>query len=226
MDKIRLVNEVVELEWQAFQEVHNEGGRASCQDNRETFDIMRKSQYLPWNEEMLIRYKADFIAALKQGRNLVTEKYARMMESNAKEEFALIKDQLPPVSEACRALIEAVVAIQVKWMEEFAAKYPYLAGQGRAIHTAEDTEYNTSYETYLRGELSTYSPAMLVLYANFVDDLRNKGCNLSALIMKFTTAFYGYPSLEAAENKQKYTAAAREMTDRILSNLPDFQRIA
>ncbi len=56
MDKRQLVNEIVDLEWGAFGEVQNEGGRAGCQDNRETFDIMRTSQYLVWTEEMLLQY--------------------------------------------------------------------------------------------------------------------------------------------------------------------------
>ncbi|MBQ8904687.1 MAG: DUF4125 family protein, partial [Oscillospiraceae bacterium] len=42
-------------------------------------------------------------------------------------------------------------------MEEFAKEFPKIAGTARSIHTEEDNEYNTSYETYLRGELGTYS---------------------------------------------------------------------
>ncbi|MBQ9438560.1 MAG: DUF4125 family protein [Lachnospiraceae bacterium] len=225
MDKKQLVNEIVRLEWAAFQEVQNEGGRASCQDNNETFDIMRKSQYLTWTEEMLAQYKSDFEANLAKGWNMVTEKYARMMESNAKEEFEAIKNQLPKISPSSKELIEKIVAIQVKWMEEFAAQYPNLANQGRAIHTSEDTEYNTSYETYLRGEISTYSTKMLLLYAAFILDLQKRNANLSKLIMKFTTAFYGYASLDAAETKLKYTNAAKEVTDKILSNIPIMKRI-
>lgn len=36
-----VIEKIIELEWNQFQAVHNEGGRASCQDDRETFDIMR-----------------------------------------------------------------------------------------------------------------------------------------------------------------------------------------
>ncbi len=225
MDKRILVDRIVDLEWKAFQEVNNRGGRASCQDNRETFDIMRKSQYLTWSEEMLLQYKKDFEAAFSRGWNMVTEKYARMMESNAKEEYEALKDSLPPVSESGKQLIELIVGIQVGWMEEFAKEYPYLAGQGRAIHSYEDTPYTTSYETYLRGELYTYSPQMLALYAGYILGLKKKGINHSRLVMKFTTAFYGYASLEAAENKQKYSAAAKAMTDKILADLPFMNKI-
>ena len=225
MNKLQLVNEIVALEWQAFQEVKNEGGRAACQDHNETFDIMRKSQYLTWDEEMLVQYKADFEEALSRGWNMVTEKYARMMASNAKEQYEAIKDELPPRSIACRELVEEIVKTQVSWMEDFAKEYPFLANRGRAVHTYEDTEYNTSYETYLRGELLTYSPKMLVLYAEFIKRLQKKGLNLSKFIMRFTTSLYGYASLEAAESKLKYSAAAKEMTEKILSNMGGFQRI-
>ena len=40
--KERFIDAVVDIEWIQFQQVHNEGGRASCQDDRETFEIMRK----------------------------------------------------------------------------------------------------------------------------------------------------------------------------------------
>ena len=219
MNRIKLVDEIVDLEWMAFGEVQNEGGRAGCQDNRETFYIMRRSQYLVWTEEMLLRYKADFETALSRGWNMVTEKYARMMESNAREQYEAIKDELPPVSPARKALTDLVAAIQVKWMEEFAARYPNLANKGRAIHSAEDSEYNTSFETYLKGELLTYSPEMLLLYTAFVLDLKKKGKNLSELTMRFMTALYGYASLEIAETKQKYSRAAREIAQQYLSGI-------
>lgn len=35
-----LIDEVIKREWEQFQYVQNEGGRASCQDDHETFVIM------------------------------------------------------------------------------------------------------------------------------------------------------------------------------------------
>lgn len=87
MDKNQLIKEIVEMEWQQFQNVHNEGGRASCQDDKETFEIMRNSQFLVWNEEVLKSYLADLQDAWADGWNLLTEKYARMMESTAPKEY-------------------------------------------------------------------------------------------------------------------------------------------
>ena len=78
------------------------------------------------------------------------------MESTDPAEYAAFADQLPALSPEFVQLREAVIAIQIPWMEEFAAQYPNLASRARVIHTAEDSPAQTSYETYLRGELSVY----------------------------------------------------------------------
>ena len=42
-----------------FQNVRNTGGRAACQDDFETFDVMRKSQFLIWDLPLLESYWQD-----------------------------------------------------------------------------------------------------------------------------------------------------------------------
>lgn len=199
--KSALVNELVSLEWEAFDKVENEGGRADCQDDWNTFSIMRKSQYYTWTEEMLKSYITDFHRANDRGWNLIMEKYGRMMESTAPERFMQIKDSFPEIPEVKKEIIEEIVKIQVEWMEEFAAEYPKAAGNARSIHTAEDTLFNTSYETYLRGELSTYSDTTLDLYGRFVAQLCRENKNLAKMIMANTAFLYGYSSLEELEEK-------------------------
>ncbi|MBR4994200.1 MAG: DUF4125 family protein, partial [Lachnospiraceae bacterium] len=76
--------------------------------------------------------------------------------------------------------------VQVGMMEEFAKEFPDAAANARSIHTSEDTEYNTSYETYLRGELSTYSDNTLVLYGRFIANLAANGENLAKMIISNT----------------------------------------
>ena len=199
--KSALVDELVSLEWEAFDKVHNEGGRADCQDDWNTFSIMRKSQYLAWDEEMLKSYISDFNRANDRGWNLITEKYGRMMESTAPVQFLEIKDSLPKLPEVKKEIIEEIVKIQVGWMEEFAKEYPKAAENARSIHSSEDNMYNTSYETYLRGELSTYSDQTLDLYGRFVADVWKDGKNLAKIIMENTAKLYGYTSLEDLEGK-------------------------
>ena len=77
--KAALVEELVLLEWQAFDKVENEGGRADCLDDWNTFSILRRSQYDTWTEEMLKSYIHDFRNAGERGWNLIAEKYGRMM---------------------------------------------------------------------------------------------------------------------------------------------------
>ena len=97
--------------------------------------------------------------------------------------------------------MEEIIRIQVNWMEEFATRYPKLAGNARSIHTSEDNMFNTSYETYLRGELGTYSDEMLELYGRFIVGLVKEQKNLSELTMQNTVLLYGYQSLDDAEQR-------------------------
>ncbi len=197
---MELIEKIVDLEWEQFDKVRNVGGRASCQNDFGTFSIMRKSQYLTWPEELLASYYADLQAAEQNGWNLITEKYARMMESTSPEEYEALRETLPVLSEERLAIQEQIIKIQVSWMEQFAAKYPHLAGNARSIHTAEDTLYNTSYETYLRGELSTYGEETFVLYGRFVAKLLSEDKNLAYETMRNTALLYGYAGIEEAES--------------------------
>ncbi|MCD8132091.1 MAG: DUF4125 family protein [Lachnospiraceae bacterium] len=199
-DTETLINQIVHLEWAVFDAVQNEGGRASCQDDWNTFSIMRKSQYLAWPEELLLSYMQDFLNANARGWNLITEKYGRMMKSTDPRGYQEIQDQLPQLDPTREAIIEQIVSIQVAWMEQFAVEYPCMAGNSRTIHTSEDTPYDTSYETYLRGELGTYSKETLKLYGRFIVSLRQTGQNLAEIIMTNTALLYGYESLQDAEN--------------------------
>ena len=186
-------------EFDAFDKVVNEGGRAYCQDDWRTFSIMRRSQYMTWNKTMLLQYIYDFEREMRLGHNLITEKYGRMMEHTAPERYAEIKDNFPVLSEEKKTIIEQIVAIQVGWMEEFASKYPAMGERARRIRTADDSAYDTSYETYLRGELGTYSDKMLELYARFIVGLSGEGKNLAYETMQITARLYGYDTIEDAE---------------------------
>ena len=192
---------IAKSEFEAFDKVQNEGGRASCQNNWPTFKVMRMSQYMTWTEDMLLQYLYEFKTNYANGRNMIEEKYARMMESTAPLEYARFADQLPAVSDAKRAIVEQIVALQVKWMEEFAVAYPNLAEEARTIHTAEDLPYDTSYETYLRGELCTYSDRMLEMYGRYIVAHAQEGRNVAREIMENTVQFYGYQDLETANAK-------------------------
>ena len=148
---------------------------------------------------MLERFYVDFVEANQRNWNLITEKYGRMMESTSPEEYEKIAAQLPECSEQKRAIVEQIAEIQVEWMEEFAKEYPYMAGNARTIRKETDNPFNTSYETYLKGELMTYSDRTLSMYGRWIVELKKQDDNLAKRIMTNTALLYGYTSLEAAE---------------------------
>lgn len=198
-DREALAEDIARLEFEAFDKVQNEGGRASCQNDWFTFSIMRKSQYLTWDRTMLLQYLYDFYREYERGHNLITEKYGRMMESTAPERYEEIKKHFPELTEEKKNIIRQICELQVQWMEEFAAKYPGLANQARSIHTYEDDPFNTSYETYLRGELGTYSDKMLELYGRYIVKYARESGNPVFDIMGNSVRMYGYQDLEEAE---------------------------
>ncbi len=204
-ENIELVENIARLEFEAFDKVQNEGGRASCQNDWFTFSIMRKSQYLTWDRTMLLQYLYDFHREYERGHNLITEKYGRMMESTAPEKYEELRKNFrkifPELSEEKKRIIEQICGLQVQWMEQFAAEYPPLAENARSIHTAQDNEYNTSYETYLRGELGTYSDKMLELYGRYIVKYAGEGRNPVYDIMENSVKMYGYQSLQEAAEK-------------------------
>ncbi len=198
-----LVKEIIALEWEAFDLVKNEGGRASCQEDFKTFEIMRRSQYNNWPKRLLCSYLKDFKEAKVKGRNLITEKYGRMMESTDSKRYKELSKHFPEYPDEHYKIVEQVVEIQVQWMESLAKEYPYLAANSRKIRSITDTIYETSYETYLRGELLTYSPQTLKLYGRFIVELINKNQNLTKLNLEQTSYLYGYASLQKAEDEIK-----------------------
>jgi hypothetical protein len=198
-----LIEAIVTLEWQQFQQVQNEGGRADCQNNPETFWIMRKSQFLAWTKEALESYLDDIRTAEAEHRNLLTEKYARMMESTAPEQYEELKKWIPVHSEERIRMQEELIRMKIHWEEDFASEYPNLAGRGRLLYTSQDTPWETSIETYARGEMGTYSDRTIELLKEMYDQMKANGENLAYQIMEYTVHFYGYESLEQAEERHK-----------------------
>lgn len=121
------------------------------------------------------------------------------MESTSPDEYAEFADKLPKKTEKTRKIVDEIAKIQVDWMEEFSKEYPKLANNARDITSDSDNLYNTSYETYLKGELLTYSEKLLKLYGQFVINLAKEGKNLAEMTIKNTALLSGYKSLDEAE---------------------------
>ena len=198
-----LVEEVIRREWDQFQRTENEGGRASCQGNWPMFYQMRASQFMTWPEDLLRSYLDDLDEANRVGRNLVTEKYARMMASTAPDEYReRIEPFIPRLSDERVARQEGVIAVKGGGAGVFRGRSPKLGAAMRVLTTAEDTPEDTSFETYLRGELGTYSDRTMALYEAMVEDLQAAGRNLTEQTVANTVRLGGFADLEEAESAQ------------------------
>lgn len=194
-----MIDKIIELEWEFFDKVKNLEGRASCQNDFESFQIYRKAQYDIFDEILLESYYMDLKRYEEVGSNPITLKYAYMMESSDKEYFDTIKDQLPEVDEKKLQIIEQIIAIELGMREEFNEKYPNLSRGARTIYSKDDTKYDTSFETYLRGELKTYSNETLRLYGEMIVRLMREGKNFVELVQERTVKYFGYDGLDEAE---------------------------
>lgn len=199
-----LVESVIALEWNQFQNTNNEGGRAACQGNWPMFQQMRASQFLTWPDELLASYRLDLQEADRIGRNLVAEKYGRMMQSTYPQEYcANIEPYIPRLSADRMALQERIIAIQVSWARSFREKWPKLGSAMRVLTTDEDTSQATSFETYLRGELSTYSDRTVALYDNLIARFTTENRNLTEETIRNTVEIAGFNDLDDAETAQR-----------------------
>jgi len=202
-ERLEVAESVVEREWAQFTQVTNEGGPAACQDDLSTFHQMRLSQFLTWPTDLLRSYATDLDEAGSTGRNLLTEKYARMMASTEPGRYAReIAPQLPALDPSRVSAQEDVVARQVAWAVDFCARYPRLGRAMRTLRTTQDTLADTSFETYLRGELGSYSDRTFEGYARLVEETASSGGNLTEQTLRWTVLLVGYADLAEAEAAQ------------------------
>ena len=177
--KEQLIGQIIACEWDMFGQVMNVGSRASCQEDPDTFRIMRGSQFATWPEDVLDSYLEDLQTAQAEGRNLLTEKYARMMASTHPFEYQQIQDQLPVIATETDKMIEEIVAVNVSWQRDVDQKYYELRRKGRPLTSEADNWHTTSVETYLRGELQTYSSKTIVLLHAYTVQCQKQGRNLA-----------------------------------------------
>ncbi|WP_182436814.1 DUF4125 family protein [Clostridium sp. OF09-36] len=92
---------------------------------------MRRSQFVVWDRVSLESYRNDLQQAEKQGRNLLTEKYAYMMQDTCPEEYQKIEKELPVLSAEKQKLVSELTELQTRWMERFHESHPLFGSQGR-----------------------------------------------------------------------------------------------
>ena len=200
MDRKELTERILELEWEMFTNATNEGGRASCQDDKPTFLIMRRSQHDAWSIDTLMSYKKDLDQAAQNEMNLMVIKYAYMMEITFPEDYAAFKDRLPAILPGAQVLVTEIMKIHSSWSAEAADKYPKLFSYGRPLTSADSggSRY-AAIDNYLKSELLTYSEPTLMLCLRDTLKAADAGINMSLEILKNTAQSYGYSSLDATE---------------------------
>lgn len=199
-----IINEIIEFEWEMFDKVHNQGGRAGCQDDEWTFYVMRFSQFSAFPLEMLSSYRQDLLEAAGEGRNLLMEKYAYMMEYTEPDYFnGTLRGLLPKISPKKSELVEKTADILVKCEQAFGLRYPAISGRGREL--AGNNSADVSFRVYTVGELKTYSERTLNICYRHLQGINPEAEweNPSFKIHAATVEFYGYKSLNDAEIKIK-----------------------
>jgi hypothetical protein len=165
--------------------------KSSCQDYPESFKLHRKAQFSCWSRETLQSYLNDLEKAKEKGINLMTQKYARM-------DNLINKLNSNP-------LIDKIAEYQCAWQRSMIKKYPGIMSGGRPLSSDEDSAFMTSFETYLRGELETYSDATLELLNFDILDKNAKGISMAEELYTFLVKEMGYDSLDEAEQAQSGT---------------------
>jgi len=192
--KEELKNKILDIEIGMLQEVPAEVHTA-CQDDLETFRLMRGAQYMGWSEEALQSYYNDLLKAEIEGRNLMTLKYGRM-------DNLIAPLNLDP-------LIEQIVDVHFQWQKELAGKYPGLTSQvGRPMEETVEPTMNGSvyFKNYLRSELETYSSTTLKLLYRDVLTYKKKESNMIMDIYLNIVTNLGFCSLEEAEERAQKAA--------------------
>jgi hypothetical protein len=172
-----LIQHIVDLEWPMFHAV-KASEPAACQEEERTFRLMRWMSHSVLPAPILEAMAAHLEQATAQGRNLMTEKYARM------------GNQIPPLKDS--PLIGAIVAAERSWMQALNRLYPLtFPGAGER------------FEAYLAADLETWSDQALELYHGFVQAALAGDRN--PVQARYGNLFkrLGYASIEEREHKTR-----------------------
>ena len=199
MIREELIKEIIDREWEMFSVLKNTGGVAECQNNKPEFIIMRSGQWDNLPDKILESYKQDLIEAKELGRNLLEEKYIRMMEYSAPSEFEEVKHLLPNISNGSLTLIKQIEKIYLDWGDEFESKFPKFSKLCRPLRSSGDIPERASVQTYLIGELSSYSTHTVLFYFDYIKQCVKEGKNLIYITHTDVVKQKGFNSVEEVE---------------------------
>ncbi len=183
-EKKDIIEEILSKELKMFLSVPS-AQKSTCQEHPESFKLHRRAQFSSWSKVTLESYLHDLERAQENGTNLMTQKYARM------DNLILQLSSNP--------LIDMIVDYQCAWQRSMMIKYPGIMSGGRPVSSAEDSTFMTSFETYLRGELETYTDATLELLSKDILDKHAHAISMAEEIYTCLVKDMGYDSLDEAE---------------------------
>jgi hypothetical protein len=183
MDREALLENILDLEWEMFVRVKS-SQPAACQSAPDNFRTIRGSVFDVWTDEMLESYLEQLNGAKAKGRNLLTEKYARM------------DNLIPPLTD--NPLIADIVGISYRWQLELQERYPAL--YMRCCRGTDPTGDGSNFSVYLSGELETYGDRTVNLYYQNVKNAEEENRNLSLEALQRLVQKSGYADLEDAES--------------------------
>ena len=202
-DKQELIEDIIDLEWDLFRNVNSKGPKAACQLDKKAFHLYRFSNYAIWTVDILDIYKAFILDSIKAGRNILTEKYAYMMEETDPENWESISAHLREIDEEEIILIEKIWEINRIWATDLQARFPNLLSLGRPIEASSDEKQVTSAETYFKCELKTYTMEILTKLYSWYSKNHDEGKSLLEDNYKIMVSLLGFSSLQEAEDRAK-----------------------
>ena len=125
------------------------------------------------------------------------------MKYNSPQEYEKVKDILESPSKNKITLVEKIMSIYMEWEKEFFKKYPIFSSMGRPLYSTEDDNIETSIETYLRGELLSYSEKTLQLYLKYRIEMKGKNINLAIKNMDNLANMQGFKNSDEVEEYYK-----------------------
>ena len=123
-----------------------------------------------------------------------------MMEYSAPSEFEGVKHLLPDISNGSLTLIRQIEKIYLNWGDEFESKFPKFSKLCRPLRSSGDIPERASVQTYLIGELSSYSTRTVLFYYDYVKQCVEKGINLIYVTHTDVVKKKGFNSIEEVES--------------------------
>ena len=196
---------IINIEWGMFSSVNEGEERASCQEDRVTFEGMRSAQFDAWSDDAAAAYLNDLETALACNRNLVEEKYIHMMKTTEPEQYEALLPRVSIPAPDTMDLAKKLSDLMLEQTRVLHEEYPFITGRGRPLYSEFDI-LTTSVETYQLCELMTYSGKTLDLLYSHALELEKAGVSISRRILENTVRFYGFGSLAQAEEITKTRA--------------------